>query len=227
MWADHLTGVADILASTSDGGEVLVNLGDTRDNSGIAAEAPMWGVDGFVSRPNDPDEAGACEALYVVDGDEKRVVATRDMRFAEQVGTLQPGDRAIFTDGEPRLLVKKAKNSIVLYTLNVPADLSMMVELNGEEGTLKLINGGSWIEIAADRVTIGADGGKATLTVDASGVSLVGAHFAANTGGGNLGVLAAPPLVPPVPPVPVANSILLGPTGMAGVPSSKWVVSPL
>src|SRR3990167_5975490 len=110
MWADHLTGVADILASTSDGGEVLVNLGDIRDNSGIAAEAPMWGVDGFVSRPNDPDEAGACEALYVVDGDEKRVLATRDMRFSEQVGTLQPGDRAIFTDGEPRLLVKKAKN---------------------------------------------------------------------------------------------------------------------
>lgn len=104
-FADHLTGIADVLATDVQSGEVRVNLGDAFDGKGIAAGAPMWGQYGFASRPADPTTAdtvtapaGACMAIYYVDGNQKRVLLTRDNRFIENIGDLQPGGAVQFND---------------------------------------------------------------------------------------------------------------------------------
>lgn len=97
-FVDHLTGIADILATDVNSGEVRVNLGDLFDGKGIAAGAPMWGQYGFASRPADPDAAGGCMAIYYVDGNQKRVLLTRDNRYVVNIGDLQPGGAVQFND---------------------------------------------------------------------------------------------------------------------------------
>jgi hypothetical protein len=93
--ADHLCGVADISASSANVGEIRCNLGDSVTGDGYAAECAIWGPPGFIGRPADPTTGtggGACQALYVVEGNQKRVVATRDNRITGALPQLKPGE---------------------------------------------------------------------------------------------------------------------------------------
>ncbi len=223
-FVDQRISVADILASSVEDGEVRVNLGYAATGKGIGAEQAYWGLDGFFSRPNDPkpDGSEAAMALYIVDGEDKRVVASRDNRFADKVGDMQPGDRAIVTDADARVLIKKNGNSVTLYTVSEPDNTDIQVHLDGASGFLEGRCGGSWIKLTNDKVTIGAAGGKCIITVSAKGVQIDGENFICATAGGMLGVIA--PMVPP-PPAP-AGSILFGPVGATGLPSTRWTVAP-
>ncbi len=116
LFASYTTQVSDILASNVVNGEVRINLGDLVDGIGIGADAGLWGVDGFVSRPNDPSDDGACQAIYSVSGNQKRVVATRDNRFSVQTGNLAEGDRAIVSDCAARFVLKKERGSLSFIT---------------------------------------------------------------------------------------------------------------
>lgn len=223
---EQRVGVADVLGTTADSGEVRCKLGYHFDETGIDNAAPAWGLDGFISRPSDPSSAGAAQAFFVQDANRRYVVSLRDNRFASKVGTLDPGDRAIVTDGEARVLLKQQRDAVVLYTENAPADKSMMVDLGGADGTIKITNGRCALTMFDDGVdayiSLTVSGG-ATLTMKSDGtVSLDGAYFNCATGGGRLGVLA--PQVPG-PPAP-AGSIVYGPTGMAAVASTSWTVTP-
>lgn len=218
QFANHLTDIADVLLSTATDGEVRVNLGNLFDGAGLGAEVGVWGVDGFVSRPNDPDAAGACQAIYLVDGQDKRVIATRDNRWAAKVGTLQPGDRGIVTNSAARVLVKRAQDSVTLFTENATDDgSSMMVNLDGSTGKLLAAVGGAYLEMDKDAITLSAGGSM--LRIDAAGVFTFGPHTGLCTAGGNLGVVGKVP-----PPVGV-GSILAGATGPIGVGSTKWTVA--
>lgn len=222
---DLLVGVADVLGSDAEGGEIRCSIGDSRTGKGIAARAPVWCSFGFLSRPNAPSADGAAQVLYLVDGDDKRVIAARDNRFAERAGALDPGDSAIVCGGEARLLIKQERDAIVLYTATADGT-SMLLDLSGTDKKCKIMVGKAWIELdaATGAITLGAAGGKTTLVLDESGASLCGGHFACNTAGGNFGVLTPTPLVPPIAPL---NSVLSGPTALTGVPAPHWTVSPL
>lgn len=187
--ADLLLGTDDVLNSTADGGELRVDLGDIRDGVGLAAEVVLWGTDGFVSRPNDPDDSAkeCARALYFVDGDERIVIGTVDARYASKVGTLEPGDRAIVGKGEQRLLVKEGNESVTMYSVNQSTNSSMLVSVSGEDGTITLVNGGAIFTIEDDKIIMAINGGG-YLEVNKSGVAIRGASFVAQTASGHFGV---------------------------------------
>jgi len=225
-YIDYATDVADILQSASENGYITVTLGDSRDDVGFSAEAPMWGMDGFISRPNDPSPDGAAQAFFINDGNQSRVVASRDNRFNDKVGTMEPGDRAIVTDGEARIFIKQKTDSIALYTASQPDDgQAMMLTLSGEDGEITLSCAGSFLKMRNDKITIGVAGGKTILTLDANGFHVDGNYCSLNTGGGHLGALSKS-LGLAIAPFPVINAILTGPVALAGAPSTKWTVAP-
>ena len=218
----HRTIVADVIASGVDDGEVRLNIGYTsRANKGVGAGVPAWwGADGFVSVPNDPTDDGACMVWYVQDGNDKRVLGYRDNRFADKLATLQPGDRGILTDGEARFIIRKGEDSVSIYSVDQSTDTDMIVTLNGKLGFGEMRVGGSSIKVTDDKVVIAVAGGRTVVTIDDQGFQVDGNTTRLATLSGHLGILA-----PQIPPPAGANSILKGPTGMAGTPSPGWTVS--
>lgn len=214
--------VADILATEVINGEVRANIGYSDTGKGIGAgEGCWWGADGFISRPADPDDAGACMAWFFADGNDRRLLAYRDNRFSSRVGELEPGDKMIVSVGEARFMLKAGDDSISLYTESQPDEQSMMVSLDGKNGKTTISCAGSWIEITNDGITMGVKGGKTMVTIDEDGLQIDGNSFRCATKSGHLGVLA-----PQVPPVAPALSIVVGPTGLTGVGSTSWTVTP-
>lgn len=115
-YEDELFQCVDLLGSDVTDGEVRVQIGDLASGKGFGASAPVYGVEGFLTCPNDPDENGAATGLAISDGNTKRVVATRDNRFAKLAGNLNPGDRAIVTKGAARFRINTEKQSVSLAT---------------------------------------------------------------------------------------------------------------
>lgn len=219
MPADNTVMNADVTASSMENGDVRVNLGDSLTNEGEAAESPWWcNGDGFVSRPNDPDDDGACEAIYKRHGNQKVCIAARDARYSEKAGELQPGDRAIVSRGEARFLLKAETDSVTLYTADqTNNDASMMVNLDGSTGTALLVVGRTYIEMKDGKLVL--SNGQASIVLDGANIQVFGSHTALNTKSGNLGVVGV------APPPPGASSLIAGVSGMAGIPSPGWTVS--
>lgn len=165
-------GIADIVGTEMDGGVVRVTLGDSTDGSGIDRGVAQWGTDGFVSCPNEPDAEGAAQALHVAEGQEKRIIGTRDYRNAAKTEDLEPGDRAIVSACDARLLLKRSANAILLEV------------------------GDAVLQIKNGEIKLGIAGGG-SITIDKQGVHVDGPRFAANTTTGNLGLVAnLPPVAP-------------------------------
>lgn len=219
MRADHVISGADVLGSTAENGDVRVNLGDSLTNEGEAADSPWWACgDGFISRPNDPDDAGACETIYTRQGNQRVVTAARDARYAEKAGELQPGDRAIVSSGEARFLLKRENDSVTLYTADkTNGNSSMMASLEGSTGKILLMVGTSYIEMKNGKVVISS--GPASLVLDGANIQIFGSHTAINTKSGNLGVAGV------VPPPSGVSSITAGVSGMTAIPAPWWTVS--
>lgn len=214
----------DALDSSATGGVVRIKVGDAASNEGLSSDCGVWGTGGFVSRPDLPSSAGACEVLTVTDGNERRVIGTRDRRQADKVGTLDEGDRAIVGSSAARILVKKGESAVVQYTEATSDGSSIMTVLSGEEDKYQVIHGGgAYFELKRDSVAIGV--GKASIVLNKDGsIQLMGTYISLAAPGGNLGLVGPQGEQPPAAPV---ASILAGPTGMAGVPCLHWTVSPL
>lgn len=218
-----LFDTADILGSDTEDGEVRLELGDVVTGVGTSTDTAMWGIDGFVSRPSDPDKDECARALYLVDGDEKIVVVSQDNRFSDKVGKLEAGDRAIVSKGEQRVLLKQTGEQVILYTVNQVVDLSMQVILDGANGVLTLSNGNAIVELKNDGISMSvSENGqmKGYLTVNKKGVQVGGDAFAANTGSGSLGLVGG--LLPPPP----TNGLAHGVSGPVNVISTSWTVAP-
>ena len=220
MNLDALISYADILASESDAGEVRSNLGDSITGEGFDKDVAHWGIDGFLSRPNDPDGDGAAQALFIVEGQEKRVIGTRDVRWAEKAGNLAPGDRAIVSNCAARVFLKQKNSAVTIYTEG-PDGKPILFDVNGSKGNVTMLVSGdagtTLLQAKPGEIILGVDGGG-SIVINKDGVHVFGPHFAANTASGNLGVVAG------LPPPTGTNSLLMGPSGMAGVPSPNWTV---
>jgi hypothetical protein len=216
MSTDYST--ADVTLSTVEEGEVRVNLGEKSDGSGFGAACSLWSSDGFIGCPNEQDDAGACQVIYLQDGNEKLGIAARDARYNDKVGALAEGDRAIISGCAARLLLKKASSSISLYTENqLDDDSSMVIAMDGSKGKIRIICGKSQIQIDNDGITLMSNG--SILKLDANAITMMGKFAALATGGGCLGTIAG------VPAPLGARSILAGPIGMTGVGSTGWSIA--
>jgi len=202
-WADYTTGIADIVGSFQDDGEVRVNLGNAADGVGFASEEPMYGPDGFIGMPNEPSDDGACQAIYLVDGDRKRVVGTRDNRWLDKVGALKPGDRAIITDSPARILLKRDGDKVVLYT-ETSSEKTMMLVLDGSGDQIMAVCGDNYMRLTVDAFEVNVGGNL--LRIDAETIKVIGKTFAAATGM----VLLGAPIVPGVTTTQPAAFVQMG-----------------
>jgi hypothetical protein len=225
-FADHLTDIGDILLSTAENGEVRVNVGDVLTKAGYDTNASVWGPDGYIAMPNDPSDDGAARALYLLDGNNRRVFGFTDNRFAAQAGTLQPGDRRIVTDGPTRIYITKATAQVGLYTEaeNEPpvGGKGMILDLNGSEGVIQIRSGGCLIVLDGQnsKITISASGasGNAAIVIDpVNGISLLAGTVNLDAGFTTLGLNSDGTR----PGKPGIDTVLIGAMGQSGVASPK------
>lgn len=147
---------ADITLPVVDAGEVRPVVGDAATGVGFAASVPFWTCGpAFVSCPNPATSGASCQALLWQEGNVTRVIAARDNRFVDKAGALALGDAAIVTDSEAWFKLTKAGDKVELRTKSGSDE--MKVALDGGAGTIVLSVGG------------------VSLTVDATGINVVGA----------------------------------------------------
>ena len=216
---DNLFDVADVLGVELEAGEYRLKLGRAVDGLGIASAVPSWGQTGLVCIPDPPTSGDACMSFFVRDGDQLVSLATRDNRYADKIGSLTAGTRGFVTRSAVRMLLNPEHDSWTAYTED-PDGNANMIDLRGEDGTMTFLGRG-WTITGGDHEIVMAIDGGATLTLNQQGIFVTGSHCSLACPTGNLGSLG-----PGVPNVVGVNSIVYGPTGMAGVGSTSWTVSP-
>lgn len=204
---DHLIGFADVLAVTTDGGEVRIRIGDAVLQQGFGEGIPAYGPDGFIGVQNLPTEDGkSAQLMYVQDGNRKICIGSRDNRFKEKIGTGKPGDRMIITDGEARFMIKQERDAVTLYTVNQDADKSMMLDLDGSAGQALWLNAEAFIRLMKDEIVLAVNGGGA-IRISKDGVQVTGGSFQAVCGAVQLGDMGGGIAPPPTPASAVAITV--------------------
>lgn len=224
--------VIDILNADVSTGQVQASVGDATSGFAWTQGCPIIGIDGFYSVPVGYTEDGAAQALTYDDGTTQYVLGYWDDRWADRVGDLKPGDRAITTRGSARIILKDASDSINIVSKAAdlpeekdPATNALLTDMgislvgdNNGSSSINLSLGTSIVQVTKDEILLSAGGTQ--LVINDKGVTIHGENFMCNTGGGNLGVLG-----PGIAPPQGAMSVLMGPMGQAGVASLKWTIS--
>lgn len=172
--------LCDLMLSTADAasGEVRVNIGNTVDGTGFGAAVPMWGVDGFLSRPNAAAGGKAAQGLYLTQGNSRRVFASRDTRWAGPFGPMGEGDRALVSDCDAGLHLARAANTITLASAS-----NAGVEVGPAAVTLTFA--GCTVTLAAGALTLAyapSEGAPpvSTIVLSAAGVAITGTAVTVN-----------------------------------------------
>lgn len=190
---DLLIQRADVIATEAVDGEIRVTIGDQFHKWTWASDCPMYGADGFIGRPNLPENDGAAQALYLQDGDQRVVVGTKDNRWTSKVGDVQPGDRVIYSNSEARFFLKREDDAICLYSTSTPTGKSMIMSLDGKAGKGLMMVGGTSIEMDGTDINIIAGSGAASIVIKGDGsICINGASLLANVGNVLLGSLPGP-----------------------------------
>jgi hypothetical protein len=199
---------SDVISSDTTGGEVRCKLGDVATGRGKYPDTLAMYCSGpaFVSVPNAPSpDGGACQAYSEREGDERKILGMRDNRFADKVGALSPGDAAIVSDCEARVLLRQADSSIIAMTQNQATGHTMHLALAGQSGAAQLVNGAAVIEITEDaegaRIMLGVSGGG-SIVIDKDGVTILGPAIMAPCGTVQLGNPTGDGITP-TPPLPI------------------------
>lgn len=107
---------------------------------------------GVSSAPWPKDDNGWAEAVVFKNcaGRTAFCVAARDTRSAKIVGNLKPGDTVVHSTGPsqaPQLQLKEATNGAVLLSKSKKTGKSMMIHIDGENGTVQITHAGAMFEI--------------------------------------------------------------------------------
>lgn len=208
---NHLIDRFDVLsAELAENGDTLIQIGDAQSGEVESSNVRMWVGDGFLGIPNVPSSDGNAQVLGVLDGNEVRATGSRDRRFVNAAGALEPGDRAIVSDSEARFLLKREDDNITLYSVNQKTDESMMVSIHGKNGELQVINGKSFINLRGDAISIGVSGGP-IITIDKDGVKIGGKALTVNTESVALGNGATIPVLTGTPATPKPSGTVFVP----------------
>src|SRR5690606_37654891 len=94
-----MISIVDVGASEVAEGAMTVQTGSSDDEEfQVFDQVPVFGTLGVASRPY-PADASACQALIAETPASVQVVAMRDVRNAEALATLEPGDSVLFSSG--------------------------------------------------------------------------------------------------------------------------------
>lgn len=130
---------------------------DGEDNAeAVESNAEYWHPCGVIALPSDVHEdLGAAECLSVPSRDQSKVIAFRDFRAEEIVGSLLPGETCIYAlgsacDGQGRIFLKDG-GIIALYSTvgNEPDGESMMFAIDPEKGIRSMLDK-SYFSISTD-----------------------------------------------------------------------------
>lgn len=220
-FADNLTDIGDIVRSEMKNGSVTVAIGDAAKGTGVEAGALMFGPDGFIGRPNDADGDGAATAFYFFSGNRKVVLGTTDRRFASKAGALKPGDRAIVSSGEARILLKNEDDLIAIYSVKQSNGTSMGIFVDGSAGAIILSVGLTQIRIEEGKISHIVNGGPSIIadgTVPgASSIQMTASTVNVDGGFVTLGLNSDG-----TRPVKFAvENVIIGALGVLGIPSPK------
>lgn len=166
---------ADLLLAQVDGAEVRCNIGDTVTSAGWGSGVAVWGVDGLLSVPNAATGSGAAQGLYLTQGNQRRVIASRDTRWAGPFGTLAAGDRALVSDCAAGLHLDRSENTITLQ-----AGAGVAVTVDGDAGTVTVSKGGGvTVTVSATAISLVYNPTSlaippASIVLSAAGVAIVG-----------------------------------------------------
>lgn len=214
--------VRDVLGVETESGAPRFQLGDLVLGKGEWNKAPFWGTDGFAAAPNPDDKEGTCSIISLPLGNEEQILGSIDRRYVTKTGTLEPGDRMIYSRGEARLVLKAATDVLVLYTARKSDGTAIVSSVDAENGTASMTVGLTAVEVSEEQILLSINGGPAiTLAKDplTGQKTIVLTADQINVDGGlvTVGLLPGgirPALIP-------LQSGLRGPSGLLGVPSSS------
>lgn len=225
---DGLFRLAQVLSSklSPKTKKVLIQTGDVNGQGQVEQDdVALWQQPGLASRPAKADPGKDAAQVFVVRaGAEEYAIASQDNRDLAIYGSLAEGETCIYAtgdtgDAQARALFKK-DGSITLYTRqgNTPSGTGMMIQLDAASGAIRLVNPhGHGIIIDEDGVKIFSGGAASGITVGADG-NIRSIATQQNQTDGSTVVLGSTV-------VPVINAALTGPTGIAGVASTKVLIS--
>lgn len=111
-----MISIVDIGASEVAEGAMVVQTGNSDDEEFQAFDdVPVFGTLGLASRPF-PADASACQALIAETPASVQVVAMRDVRNADVLATLEPGDSVVFSSGPALIRIYLRENGEVQVT---------------------------------------------------------------------------------------------------------------
>jgi phage gp45-like len=202
-------------------GAVRLRVGDAFNEEGYSADTPVYGLANVVSVPLPPENGEAAQALCIEGGNRRRAIAMRDNRIAAQGGTLSPGDTAIFTDGEAKLLVKRDTDQVIAYTKGATSGDSQMIINDGENDQIVLTVGATFISIGREEIVLAVNGG-ASITLNKQSIAMLTNAIQAVAASVQLGDMGGGVPVPPTP----ATAVAIAPGGPVNVVSSKVFAAP-
>lgn len=92
----------------------------------------LWGPAPLLYRPQDPDDDGACEALFIRYGDERVVVATKDRRFQVEPAEGEVRVVALGADGDRQAqVILQADGTAIVQAVEVRIGSSDAAETIG------------------------------------------------------------------------------------------------
>jgi hypothetical protein len=207
--------------------KILAQLGDVGGpNSDDPASTDSDNADwvqhvGFASRPSKAVPPDAAQVVVIRGGDRDTCIASQDLRGLELYGQLKEGESCVYAPGEAgkgqaRALFK-ADGSIHLYTRkgNTESGKGMTIQMDAAAGAIRMLNDlGHAIIIDESGITLTV--GEAALVLGSDGSATLTGTGATQVDGKTV-VLGSNVL-------PVVNSALKGPTGVAGVASLKVLI---
>lgn len=176
----------DITFAAEGDDEPRPKVGDQASGQGVGQDCAFFGVDGFVSIPNPPDASGGCaQAVTMTIGNDRCVIGSLDGRYNDKAGTLSPGDRAIVSNCDARVVLDQSANSVGVLSSEAsavvgPGSVSLSISTGPTDASITISDSAlvitySHFDVLAS-ITFAPGGGVAIVApsgVTVNGVPLV------------------------------------------------------
>jgi hypothetical protein len=210
--------IEECMSSTLDDttGAITLQVGDCLHDRSEDSDVPAFGaIGGILHRPAPAasKDAGAEVVLLRCAADTDIAIAGRDVRVKKIAGSLLEGETAVFASQGQARCIFKADGSITLYTTDDNTESGTSVAVTVGPGGVKVIHPSGVLTIDSGGVQIGESGG-AFLKMSGNEITLSANKITIAGGSVALGMNCAP-----------TNTVLYGPSGMAGIPSPSVLAS--